>query len=84
MVIHNVGGTQTSGDYDGLTLRGRDEGTLHRAMVKALAQDGPVSKRGEVRGHARLREHVWVLVARMLVKMGYAKGVPADELEWSA
>ncbi len=74
-VIHNVGTniSGSRGDYEGLTLKGRDEEALHKAMVKALMEQGPVSKRGEVKNHARRQEHVWVLVAKMLDAMGYVK-----------
>lgn len=74
MAIWNVGaGTRTLGDYEGATYRGRDEATLEKAMHKAFKEAGPVSHKAEVRDHPRLREHVWVLVAKMLGKMGYLK-----------
>lgn len=63
--IANVGGTNESGDYDVRTLRGRDTATLDR---------GGVQRQGHVRGHPRLREHVWNLVAKALVGLGYGKG----------
>lgn len=64
MHICNVGGTATKGDYTVDVLRGRDKETLDRMTVQ---------KRGAVRGHARLAEHVWNLVAKALVNTGYGK-----------
>lgn len=61
--ICNVGGTVTKGDYKAVTLRGRDKAALDR---------GSVQRSGEVRKYPRLSIHVWHLVARALVSMGYA------------
>ncbi len=62
MDICNVGGTHTRGDYHGDTYRGHDRGTLAKRTV---------SKSAEVMNHPRLQQHVWNLVTRMLVTMGY-------------
>lgn len=67
MMIANEGGTQTKGDYSCRTYRGRDAETLERAMRKG----GPLAHRGEVLGHARLTQHVWVLVTKCLLAMAY-------------
>lgn len=56
------------GDYVGETLRGRSEAALDK---------GAVQRTGRVVGHPRLSLHVWHLVARMLVAMGY--GGPATQ-----
>ena len=53
-------------DYRARTYRGRSYAALHRAMVSGAAQ-----REGRVLGHARLREHVWNLVAKALAGMGY-------------
>ena len=66
MTIDNIGGTRDRGDYRTRTYRGRSEAALHRAMLT----DG-VQREGKVLGHARLREHVWNLVAKALSDMGY-------------
>lgn len=71
MTIDNIGGTATRGDYRTRTLRGRSEEALHRAMLT----DG-VQREGRVFGHARLKEHVWNLVAKALVGLGYGAGKP--------
>lgn len=61
--ICNVGGTATKGDYKVATLRGRDTATLDRRVAQ---------RRGTVRDYPRLSIHVWHLVARALIAMGYA------------
>lgn len=66
MTIDNIGGTTQCGDYRTRTLRGRSEEALARAMVA-----GGVQREGRVLGHARLREHVWNLVAKALIGMRY-------------
>jgi hypothetical protein len=56
------------GDYIGETFVGRDTEALDKSM-----RTERVSKRGEVKNHARLQEHVWNLVAKMLSSMGYGQ-----------
>lgn len=63
MHIANIGGTATKGDYDVQTLRGRSKTDLDR---------GSVQRTGKVINYPRLSIHVWHLVARALVAMGYA------------
>lgn len=71
MVIDNIGGTTNLGDYRCRTLRGRSEDALDRAL---LTMSGTGTQReGRVLGHARLREHVWNLVAKALTGMGYGQ-----------
>lgn len=62
MMIHNTGGTESHGDYEGLVYRGRDAAALDKRIVH---------KRAQVLRHPRLNQHVWNLIARMLGKMGY-------------
>jgi hypothetical protein len=71
MVIDNIGGTDQRGDYRTRTLRGRSEEALDRAMMTMSA--GGTQREGKVLGHARLREHVWNLVAKALTGMGYGR-----------
>lgn len=66
MAIDNIGGTATVGDYRARTYRGRSAGALDRAMRTGLAQ-----RQVFVRGHRRLALHVWHLVAKALLGMGY-------------
>jgi hypothetical protein len=54
------------GDYEAKTFVGRDED----ALLKAL-NDDRVSKRAEIKNHARLQEHVWNLVGKALAGCGY-------------
>lgn len=70
MVIDNIGGTENTGDYRCRTLRGRSEQALGKAMLYIAARSS-VTREGKVLGHARLREHVWNLVAKALSGMGY-------------
>jgi hypothetical protein len=63
MHICNIGGTATKGDYHCETLRGRSKADLDRRTVQ---------RSGSVRNYPRLAIHVWHLVARSLVAMGYA------------
>lgn len=62
--ICNEGGTAQVGDYSARTLRGRSEADLARRQVQ---------RTGKVLGHARLRLHVWHLVAKALAGMGYGQ-----------
>lgn len=71
MVIDNVGGTAYRGDYRCRSLRGRDEDALDRSMRTINTTQAGVQREGRVEGHARLREHVWNLVAKALASMGY-------------
>lgn len=71
MVIDNIGGTTQSGDYRCRTLRGRSEEALDRALL-TMSTTG-TQREGRVLGHARLREHVWNLVAKALTGMGYGQ-----------
>lgn len=70
MHIANLGGDAQRGNYDVRTLRGRDHAALDRTIVQ---------RRGKVLGHARLALHVWHLVARALIAVGYAQQPYADE-----
>jgi hypothetical protein len=74
MRISNDGRTTTAnsrfGDYLGETLRGRSEAALDQ---------GQRQRSGRVVGYPRLSLHVWHLVARMLVAMGYAAAPEADQ-----
>lgn len=53
------------GDYVGESFVGRDSAALDRRTI---------SKLGKVNNWPRLDLHVWNLVARMLLEMGYDKG----------
>lgn len=64
MRICNIGGTQQIGNYDCATLRGRSSADLDR---------GTVQRKGRVLGHPRLSQHVWHLVSKALVSMGYGR-----------
>jgi len=55
-------------DYRARSYRGRNAETLHRAMMSGVAQ-----REGKVLRHARLKLHVWHLVAKALRSMGYAE-----------
>ena len=68
MTIANAGGTEQRGDYDCQTLRGRDSDALDRSFA-----DSVVTRKCQVRGHERLKLHVWNLVAKALAGMGYGK-----------
>jgi len=64
VLIANVGGTDTLGDYKCVSLRGRSKEQLDRRVVQRQAL---------VENHPRQAEHVLNLVAKALVKMGYGK-----------
>lgn len=66
MMIDNIGGTVTTGNYRARTYRGRDQGSLDAAMAI-----NKVTREGQVLGHRRLALHVWHLVAKALSGMGY-------------
>lgn len=60
--ICNVGGTQQLGDYAVRTLRGRGRLALDLHQVQ---------RRGKVENYPRLKLHVWHLVVRALLAVGY-------------
>jgi len=62
MHISNIGGTDTLGNYDAETLRGRSTADLNRRIVQ---------RKTKVLGHPRLSQHVWNLIAKALTGMGY-------------
>lgn len=62
MNICNVGGTDTLGNYDAETLRGRSTDDLNR---------GAAQRKCKVLGHPRVSQHVWNLVTKALTGMGY-------------
>ena len=65
MIIANDGaGTAKHGNYKGVTLCGRNTEALDRRVV---------NKSATVTGYPRQALHVWNLVRRMLVGMGYTK-----------
>lgn len=70
MIIDNIGGTYRIGNYRTRTLRGRSKNALERAMSDIPMN---VTREGRVMRHPRLREHIWNLVAKGLVGMGYGK-----------
>lgn len=73
MKICNIGGSANLGDYHVATLRGRSSEQLDRDVV---------TRKGDVKDYPRLSIHVWHLVARALLAMGYAgkelQAEPAD------
>lgn len=60
--IFNVGGTQQLGDYGVRTFRGRCTEALDRGVIQRC---------GKVDNHPRLALHVWHLVVKALIGMGY-------------
>ena len=64
ILIANVGGTDTLGDYKCVSLRGRGKEQLDRRVVQ---------RRGLVENHPRKAEHVLNLVAKALINLGYGK-----------
>ena len=62
--IWNVGGTHSRGDYECASFVGRDREALYRRKV---------NRRGAIRGHPRLSQHVLYLVAKALSAMGYGE-----------
>jgi hypothetical protein len=63
MRICNIGGTREHGDYRAETFRGRSAEQLARLIRQRAAT---------ISDYPKLRIHVWHLVARALVGMGYA------------
>lgn len=74
MIIHNVGVSNEGkkGDYKILTLKGRSKDALDKAMT-SWWNGGKhlITREGEVKGHNRLSEHVWNLVAKALKGVKY-------------
>jgi hypothetical protein len=70
MVIANVGGTSELGDYAvSIAHDGKQPIDPHALFARFW-------KRAELTGHARLKEHVWSLVAKSLLSLGF--GAPHD------
>jgi hypothetical protein len=63
MRICNIGGSRERGDYRAETFRGRSAQQLARLIRQRAAT---------ISDYPRLSIHVWHLVARALVGMGYA------------
>lgn len=55
-------------DYEVKAHRGRDED----ALMKSL-RSGSATHKGHVTNHARLQEHIWVLVTKALLACGYGR-----------
>lgn len=69
MVIDNVGGTRTRGDY---RCRMFKKGDAERVGgVRRLIHKAKPAREASVLGHARLAEPVHNLVAKALKEMGY-------------
>lgn len=66
MHICNEGGDQNLGDYGVYVMRGRNEVALSKSWLSRS-----FTKTGKVERHARLREHVWNLVAKALSATNY-------------
>jgi hypothetical protein len=64
VLIYNVGGTDTLGDYKCVSLRGRSKEQLDRRVMQ---------RQGVVEKHPRQAEHVLNLVAKALINLGYGK-----------
>ena len=62
MHICNVGGGEELRDYEVRTLRGRSRESLDRRTVH---------RRGKVEKHPAKRLHIWHLVGKALVAIGY-------------
>lgn len=58
-IIHNIGGTHTSGDYQVEVGHKSDVGNLRKIHTKPL-------RKGQVIGHPRLTANVWTLVLKGL------------------
>ncbi len=64
VLISNIGGSGTLGDYSCQALRGRGKEQLDKRIVQ---------RHSVVKGHSRKSEHVLNLVAKALIEMGYGK-----------
>lgn len=62
--IANIGGDAKKGDYKVQSFRGRSKEDLNQLKTQREAF---------VFSHPRLSKHVWVLVCKALMAMGYAK-----------
>ena len=72
MVIDNVGGTRTRGNYRARVARKGQE--LWEGMQKP-------QREGRIENHPRLSQSVWCLVAKALHAAGYTKHVVDDTNE---
>ena len=72
MHICNIGGTRTLGNYSVETFRGRSTADLDKLIGQ---------RRGTVKNHPRLRDHVWNLVGKALASVDYVRTQPAPVVE---
>jgi hypothetical protein len=68
-LIYNVGGTRERGNYKTMVFKGRDGEAWTREQIRA-AMPNPM-REAEVSDYPRLSLHVWNLVTRALIAMGY-------------
>lgn len=77
MTIVNDGTSENprSGNYEAVTLRGRNREALEKSMLSYHRDHilGAAPHRGEIKGHRRLDLHVWFLVAKALEVTGYGR-----------
>lgn len=67
MIIDNVGGSKTKGDY---RVRMYRAGSDHTTAAYVIRTKTPI-REGKITGHARLTEPVGSLVAKALNELGY-------------
>lgn len=78
MKIANAGGTDGVCDYDCCTYFGRGE-----PMLDTSQQTGRKSHVGKVLGHRRKSLHIWHLVLKALLSMGYGNCLPTKPKQLS-
>jgi hypothetical protein len=75
VIIDNVGGTDTRGDYRTRAYRkgtwARFMGYVQPAPAWALVRKAKPSREGSVTNHPRLSAPIWTLVRKGLESMGY-------------
>lgn len=71
MKISNAGGDDNVADYKCATLYGRGKAMLDRSMANRR-----YSNTGAVEKHRRKQLHVWHLVLKALLSMGYGNCLP--------
>lgn len=60
--ICNIGGSDTRGNYNTRSYIGRSKKDLDKRRI---------NREGNIIGHPRKKAHVWNLVAKALISMGY-------------
>lgn len=70
-LIYNSGGTDERGDYQAFVFRAHCKRRWSRKDFAKALKDGRSMRKARVTGYPRRSLHVWHLIARSLIALGY-------------